>query len=184
MRVHRSCHLCGCTFGADKVCAKCDHKRCKQCPRYPKKRTPAEKGKQKESEEAPKKKKKLLTVTTRAGEERVYSPVRQRVRRTCHKCNAFFVPPTATNCSQCDHVRCTRCPREPAKLSKWPHGYPGDIEPDSETEVEREYARRIWRKPRQRVRWECEECHANFIEGSPLCPGCGHERCEKCTRIP
>ncbi|KAF2121072.1 hypothetical protein BDV96DRAFT_203224 [Lophiotrema nucula] len=185
MRVHRSCHHCGTSFGAEKVCVKCEHKRCKKCPRYPKKKPVGEKGKQKEATDKPKKK-KLLTVTSKTGGELVYQPVRQRVRRTCHKCQALFIPPTATVCESCRHVRCTKCPREPAKLSKWPNGYPGDAEPDSETEVERELeiARRIWRKPRTRVRWECEECQSLFIEGSPHCPGCGHERCDKCTRKP
>ncbi|KAF2733687.1 hypothetical protein EJ04DRAFT_267779 [Polyplosphaeria fusca] len=186
MRVHRSCHHCGVTFGADKVCAKCEHKRCKKCPRYPKKRPAGDKGKQKEDADKPKKKKKLLTVTSRTGGELAYQPVRQRVRRTCHKCQALFIPPTAPVCEQCRHVRCTKCPREPAKLTKWPNGYPGDVEADSETEVERELeqARRMWRKPRTRVRWECEQCQSLFVEGSPLCPGCGHERCDKCNRRP
>lgn len=186
MRVHRSCHHCGSTFGAEKVCIKCEHKRCKKCPRYPKKRPTGDKGKHKEDIDKPKKKKKLLTVTSKAGGELAYQPVRQRVRRTCHKCQALFIPPTAPVCEQCRHVRCTKCPREPAKLTKWPNGYPGDVEPDSETEVEREaeQARRMWRKPRTRVRWECEQCQGLFLDGSPLCPGCGHERCDKCNRRP
>ncbi|KAH7130398.1 hypothetical protein B0J11DRAFT_251420 [Dendryphion nanum] len=192
MRVHRECHHCGTSFGAEKVCTQCEHKRCKKCPRYPKKKTAAEKGKGKDGErerlERPKKKKQLLTVTTKTGEERIYQPVKQRIRRSCHKCNTLFIPATSTTCEQCSHVRCTKCPREPAKLAKWPHGYPGDVEPDSDNEVDYEkdleLVRRIWRKPRTRVRWECEECQAHFIEGQPQCPGCGHERCEKCTRTP
>ncbi|KAF2690486.1 hypothetical protein K458DRAFT_483823 [Lentithecium fluviatile CBS 122367] len=187
MRVHRTCHHCSTTFGADKICSKCEHKRCKKCPRYPKKRTPGDKGKEREKEGpvAPKKK-KLLTITTKSGGELAYQPAKQRVRRTCHKCDALFIPPTATICEQCRHLRCIKCPRDPAKLSKWPNGYPGDVDPDSEAELERalEQARRIWRKPRTRVRWECEECHSLFLEGSPQCPGCGHARCEKCVRKP
>ncbi|PSN62302.1 hypothetical protein BS50DRAFT_503251 [Corynespora cassiicola Philippines] len=186
MRVHRNCHHCGTTFGADKTCSKCEHKRCKKCPRYPKKKAPAEKGKQKEAGPERPKKKKLLTVQSKTGGELVYQPVRQRVRRTCHKCEALFIPPTATVCESCRHVRCTKCPREPAKLNKWPRGYPGDAEPESDSEAEQEQqnVRRIWRKPRTRVRWECEECQSLFIEGIPQCPGCGHERCDKCTRKP
>lgn len=185
MRVHRTCHRCGTTYGADKLCSKCEHRRCKKCPRYPKKKAPADKGKEKAAAEKPKKK-KLLTVTSKHGTDLVYHPVKQRVRRTCHKCETMFIPPTATTCEHCRHIRCTKCPREPAKSSKWPNGYPGDVEPDSETEVERELdmARRIWRKPRTRVRWECEECHSLFLDGSPQCPGCGHARCDKCVRKP
>ncbi|KAH7089278.1 hypothetical protein FB567DRAFT_329213 [Paraphoma chrysanthemicola] len=184
MRVHRSCHHCGAIYGAEKVCFQCEHKRCKKCPRYPpKKRT--EKEKENDEGEKPKKK-RVLTVTTRAGNELAYQPPKQRVKRTCHKCETPFVPPTATICEQCRHIRCTKCPRDPAKLQKWPIGYPGDVEADSDSEVEKqlEKFRRTWRKPRQRVRWECEHCHSSFINGSPQCPGCGHERCDKCTRSP
>ncbi|XPS76635.1 hypothetical protein M3J09_008683 [Ascochyta lentis] len=193
MRVHRSCHRCGTLYGHDKVCLQCEHKRCKKCPRYPKKKTPGDKSRDKtrvqDAGEQPMKK-KLLTLTTRSGNERAYQPATQRVRRTCHKCDALFVPPTATTCASCKHARCTKCPREPAKLSKWPAGYPGDAEAetdddlDLDVEKQLEQFRRIWRKPRRIVRWECEQCHNLFRQGSPLCPGCGHERCDQCTRSP
>ncbi|CAI6342102.1 unnamed protein product [Periconia digitata] len=193
MRVHRSCHHCGTTYGADKVCVNCEHKRCKKCPRYPKKKTPTEKQKVPAAADddaaaaaAKPKKKKLLTLKSKTGGELVYQHTKQRVRRTCHKCHNMFLPASATICDHCRHVRCTKCPREPAKLDKWPHGYPGDVDAGSDTELEQELeqAKRMWRKPRTRVRWECEECHRLFIEGSPQCPGCGHARCEKCIRKP
>ncbi|KAF2451184.1 hypothetical protein P171DRAFT_418 [Karstenula rhodostoma CBS 690.94] len=191
MRVHRTCHRCGTTYGAEKVCAKCEHKRCKQCPRYPKKKTPLEKTQSQAKSDvaavkALPKKKRVLTVPSRSGGELAYHPAKQRVRRNCHKCHALFIPPTATICEGCRHIRCTKCPREPAKLSKWPNGYPGDVEYDSDTEMEREMERskRIWRKPRTRVRWECDHCNTTFLDGSPQCPGCGHEKCEKCVRKP
>ncbi|KAF1362858.1 hypothetical protein EJ07DRAFT_105710 [Lizonia empirigonia] len=187
MRVHRSCHRCGSIYGHEKVCLQCEHKRCKKCPSYPKKKTPGEKGVEKEAAEQSQKK-RVLTVTTRSGNERAYLPATQRVRRTCHKCESLFVPPTATTCASCKHVRCTKCPREPAKRNKWPMGYPGDAEPesdeDAEVEKQLEQFRRIWRKPRRIVRWECEQCHSLFRQGSPQCPGCGHERCDQCTRSP
>lgn len=193
MRVHRTCHHCGTQYGANKVCLKCEHKRCKKCPRYPKRRTAGEKEqreKDKEAQggvtaEAVQKTKKLLAMTTKGGDERIYRPVKQRVRRSCHECQTLFVPPSAPVCANCQHVRCTKCPRDPSKLEKWPHGYPGDAPAGSDSEAERPVeARRIWRKPRMRVRWRCEGCSSFFIEGKPRCPGCGHERCEKCTREP
>ncbi|KAF2626766.1 hypothetical protein BU25DRAFT_411300 [Macroventuria anomochaeta] len=187
MRVHRSCHRCGTLYGHEKMCVQCEHKRCKKCPRYPKKKTPGEKGKEKEVVEQPKKK-KVLTVTTRSGNELAYQPATQRIRRTCHKCEALFVPPMATTCGSCNHVRCTKCPREPAKRNKWPTGYPGDAEAESDDELEQQKQldqfRRIWKKPRRIVRWECEQCHSLFRQGSPQCPGCGHERCDRCNRSP
>ncbi|KAH7350334.1 hypothetical protein BKA66DRAFT_476362 [Pyrenochaeta sp. MPI-SDFR-AT-0127] len=185
MRVHRSCHRCGTSYGSDKVCLKCEHRRCKKCPRYPRKKTPEEQHPDRDTPDKPKRK-KVLAITTTSGGEIAYQPPKQRVRRTCHKCNATFIPPTATTCEQCRHVRCTKCPREPAKLTKWPIGYPGDVDADSDSEVEKQLDkfRRTWRKPRARVRWECEQCQSLFLNHSPQCPGCGHERCDKCTRSP
>jgi hypothetical protein len=185
MRVHRSCHRCGTIYGSEKTCSHCEHKRCKKCPRYPKRKSQDEKGAELAAEEKPKRK-RVLTITTKAGNELAYQPSKQRVRRTCHKCETAFIPSNATICEQCRHIRCTKCPREPAKLQKWPAGYPGDVDADSDSEVEKqlEKFRRTWRKPRERVRWECEQCHASFINGTPQCPGCGHERCDQCTRSP
>jgi len=184
MRVHRTCHRCETTFGQERICTKCEHKRCKKCPRYPKKKPVADTKENVATEPRPQKK-HLLAIKTRAGRELVYSPTKQRVRRTCHKCEAFFNPPTATRCDNCQHTRCTRCPRDPAKLKKWPNGYPGDVPAeDSETELESERPRRMYRKPRQKVRWECEQCQTLFMDGSPQCVGCGHERCNTCTRKP
>jgi hypothetical protein len=185
MRVHRSCHRCGTFYGAERVCQQCDHKRCKKCPRYPKKKS-ADKGKDVQDDDQPRKK-RLLTVTARAGNELVYQPPKQRIKRACHKCETPFIPPTATVCDECRHVRCTKCPRDPAKLSKWGDGYPGDVEAnsdDSEVEKQRDSFRRIWRRQRRIVRWECELCNTMFRQGSPMCPGCGHERCDQCTRSP
>ncbi|KAI4683383.1 uncharacterized protein J4E88_004559 [Alternaria novae-zelandiae] len=68
MRVHRSCHRCGTLYGSDKVCLQCEHKRCKKCPRFPKKKTPEEKQAEKEGMEQPKRK-RMLTIRTRGGDE-------------------------------------------------------------------------------------------------------------------
>lgn len=38
VRIKRTCHRCQTTYGADKVCNNCQHRRCKKCPRYPTKR--------------------------------------------------------------------------------------------------------------------------------------------------
>ncbi|KAF1831090.1 hypothetical protein BDW02DRAFT_70939 [Decorospora gaudefroyi] len=186
MRVHRSCHRCGTFYGSEKVCLQCEHKKCTKCPRYPKKKTAEEKQADKEAANDPPKRRRLLTIRTRAGEELAYQPAKQRIHRTCHKCENLFVPPTANVCEHCQHVRCSKCPRDPAKLSKWPNGYPGDVEPDSEAEVEMQVDRfrRMWRKPRTRVRWQCEKCNTLFHNHSHQCPGCGHERCDQCSRSP
>lgn len=202
MRVHRQCHRCQTTFGADRVCQKCEHTRCKKCPRYPAKKEKA-KGKGKEGESAatpaaaaakigtkPAKKQEYLTIKSRTGgPDLERRPPKQRVRRSCHKCQNLFIPATATVCTHCQHARCTKCPRDPAKKKKWPDGYPGDAAAsDTETDAEglpaHQRPERIWRKPRMRIRWSCEQCNSLFMEKTKTCANCGHERCQSCVRIP
>jgi len=192
MRVHRTCHRCQATFGPDKICSKCEHKRCKKCPRYPakKRKDAAVEGKGKQAAgaaavtttEAAKKTKKrepYLTIKSKTGGDLIYHPPKQRIHRTCHKCQTEFIPPTATECQNCKHTRCTKCPRDPAKLKKWPKGYPGDAPAE-----EPQRPQRTWRKPRQRVRWTCDQCSSLFKEGLKTCSNCNHERCDNCMRQP
>ena len=127
MRIHRTCHNCGTSFGANKVCASCQHRRCDDCPRYPKKKLPKDKGKAVRSEgpsgvavggtelaEGLKRKHTyVLTMPSRTGgQDLVYKKVVQRVRRTCHRCEAVYMPGSRI-CSKCGHSRCVDCPRDP-----------------------------------------------------------------------
>jgi len=198
MRVHRSCHLCETAYGAEKICRKCEHVRCKQCPRYPAVRTDKER-KATSSKQKNVDGKKPITygdgaaagTTTASPKKRsnVPKPKVQRIHRWCHKCDVEFKPPSGTLCENCGHVRCTKCPRVPAKKRKFPNGYPGDA-PAEESEADdlptdaRLKVHRTYKKTRQRVRWFCESCDTLFTDGSKICIGCGHQRCDSCTRKP
>ncbi|KAF2459239.1 hypothetical protein BDY21DRAFT_203937 [Lineolata rhizophorae] len=189
MRIHRTCHRCQTMFGPERECVNCHHKRCKKCPRYPQKRSKDAKGKGKVVEGKPEKIKKsenVLVIKGRhGGPDRVYARPAQRVRRYCHKCNALFLPSTNKTCAQCNHTRCTKCPRDPPKPKKYPNGYPGDA-PASEDEktMMPQKPKRTYRKVRQRVRWTCEQCQSVFREKSKICETCNHQRCDNCTREP
>lgn len=199
MRIHRHCHRCQTTFGPDKVCSNCNHTRCKKCPRYPLKKkkdaplqalemkmaavTVGETGGKTEDVQPTKEKTKVksapLTII-RNGKELVRRKPRQIVRRTCHLCECDFVRGEKT-CTSCQHVRCKLCPRDPAKLHKYPDGYPGDAEPPPELYPPLE---RVYRKTRTRVKWSCHSCSSMFKEKSKTCEKCSHELCDDCTRIP
>ncbi|PGH26916.1 hypothetical protein AJ80_01297 [Polytolypa hystricis UAMH7299] len=181
MRVRRVCHNCTATFGADKVCSSCQHVRCKKCFRYPPAKPKDDgKGKTRADIPAPKEapKKVVLTLPSRTGgQDLVCKPIRQRIRRTCHKCSTVFIG-DATECENCSHIRCKNCPRDPAKPNKYPDGYPGDVEPPFERQ------QRVWRKPRRRIRWTCHECKGLFVTGDKTCARCNHDRCKDCIRDP
>ncbi|KAL2830785.1 hypothetical protein BDW59DRAFT_140833 [Aspergillus cavernicola] len=188
MRVRRTCHRCQTTFGPDKVCVNCQHVRCKKCPRHP----PAKPKDQKERTETalqtilaqktdpvrPKPSVHQLTIPSRTGgQDLIRKPVRQRVRRTCHRCHTVFAP-HATECTSCRHIRCKTCPRDPPKLHKYPDGYPGDAEPPFEPPA------RTWKRPRQRVRYTCHLCSNVLRSGEKNCSSCGQEKCAETIRDP
>lgn len=120
MRIHRTCHKCGTTYGSSKICVNCEHARCTKCPRYPikKDKTQAEKGKAAAAAattavDAPEEKKLVLTRPSRTGgQPLVRKKPKQRVRRTCHDCGTLFLVGNKT-CAACGHIRCVECPRDP-----------------------------------------------------------------------
>lgn len=142
MRVRRTCHRCQTSFGPDKVCVNCQHVRCKKCPRHqtPKShdkadrtltaRVPSAKAKEvlanaRAKDQPPVQRKRVeppLTLPSRTGgQDLVHKKPRQRVRRFCHKCNTQFVR-KSTECANCQHIRCTKCPRDPYVVSDSPTG--------------------------------------------------------------
>lgn len=129
MRIRRQCHRCQTTFGADKTCSNCQHSRCKKCPRYPPKKSKEAReakaaaaaatgvadaaGAGELAKKARRKSQQLLSIPSRTGgNDLVRKPITQRIRRNCHKCNTLFVR-DATECLNCQHVRCKKCPRDP-----------------------------------------------------------------------
>ena len=118
MRIHRNCHRCQTTFGPDRVCSHCQHTRCKKCPRFPGSKSKASKGKRPAAggvaaDDGLDKKTDGLTMAHRAtGKEMTRRAPTQRVRRTCHQCETVFQG-KATQCENCKHLRCPKCPRDP-----------------------------------------------------------------------
>ncbi|KAL9009562.1 MAG: hypothetical protein Q9173_005418, partial [Seirophora scorigena] len=188
MRVHRTCHYCQTTFGPDRVCSNCKHSRCKKCPRYPTKRTKEQKGKAIAAAgggiattgtaaaaiaDTTLNLKSLIISSRPTGKKVTYKPVTQRVRRTCHLCSTLFEG-RAIECANCGHNRCPQCPRDPAKLDKYPSGYPGD----SGGVIRERHPIRV------HVRWTCHQCSKTFRDLSKKCEGCQHDRCGECPRHP
>ena len=93
MRVRYTCHNCSTTFGGDRVCVGCQHRRCSRCSRYPAKRD-----RPKATESAP------PEPTTDAPRPRVEGG-------TCHECQTGFEP-DAQQCPNCHHQMCEKCAQE------------------------------------------------------------------------
>ena len=130
---------------------------------------------------------------------RVDKPICMRARWTCHRCKSSFV--SLLTCPNCDHARCTKCPRFPpghqSDDRKDPINFPevdeGLAIPDYNWQDAGILLTRpsrtggqdlILKKPRQRVRRSCHECHTTFAYMSNMCEKCSHLRCTDCPREP
>lgn len=180
MRVHRQCHKCQTSYGADPVCLSCGHKRCKLCPRFPPKK---DKGKDKDEDgcEKPKKKHQVTIPSRTGGQDLIHRPIRQRVHRKCHRCETEFGSEKV--CSNCNHNRCKKCPRDPIKKNKPPGYYDDKSDSESEHEVLHGRPARTYKKIRRRVRWTCSKCSQTF-KGDKICDGCGSNRDDTGIRDP
>ncbi|KIW87518.1 uncharacterized protein Z519_11841 [Cladophialophora bantiana CBS 173.52] len=97
MRVRYTCHNCSTTFGRDRVCIGCQHRRCTRCSRYPPK-----KDRTKQSQDP-----------SAAGPP---APVTDAPRPSpeggmCHECRSGFEV-DAEECPNCHHRICERCLHE------------------------------------------------------------------------
>lgn len=178
IRVRRTCHVCDSTFAGAKECSGCQHVRCTDCPRYPPKRTETEKAASRERREAITRENKenprlvadlyyddghivLKRPSKTGGQDLIHRKPRQRVRRTCHECQALFSP-SSKKCEGCGHIRCTDCPRDPPKKDKYPFGYPGDVF-----------------GPNSIPRYECHHCETLFpedVSDGVECVKCGTQK--------
>jgi hypothetical protein len=185
MRVRYTCHMCEHPFGVERNCKTCDHKRCADCPRHPSRRNKMTSDGNKENFEfgkntvtARKREHEELERNTHSrsrGESQAISdeptPVMQFFQHSCHKCKTTFEQ-RGRLCNSCGHWRCARCPRD---LAEWKQ---------SVSREEQLRPERVYRQPRQRIRWICDHCQSTFTEGNRVCAECLHKRCDACQRIP
>jgi hypothetical protein len=95
-RVRYTCHNCSTTFGYDKVCLECQHRRCTRCSRYPPRKD------RHRNTKAP----VVPQVAETAPEAH-----RESVEGACHECQTGFELGTQ-ECPNCRHQICDRCIQE------------------------------------------------------------------------
>ncbi|KAK5165507.1 uncharacterized protein LTR77_009036 [Saxophila tyrrhenica] len=116
------------------------------------------------------------------GVEAVFESQDRTTRRTCHECETHFEPGHADECQHCGHKLCTACPRDPIRRNQSTRDGTDDQERSRKVQ-KTSTVQRVFRKPRQRIRWTCHECDLTFVD-KQKCRGCGHERCRQCPRTP
>ncbi|OAP63038.1 hypothetical protein AYL99_02265 [Fonsecaea erecta] len=97
MRVRYTCHNCSTTFGRDRICMGCQHRRCTRCSRYPPKKDRTKYSQDPTSTGSP----ELIPEAPRSGAE----------GGTCHECQGGFEV-DAEECPNCHHKICERCLHE------------------------------------------------------------------------
>lgn len=195
LRVHYTCHECRRQFGVQRTCLSCGHQRCRQCSRDP-----------------PRKVRELSDDARRSMEEEQARPVAgPSTSPPVAEPVVTSSPPAMTapemltgpldpdqsgeyttdaQAHEYDFTMYTR-PRSAiqtgyrAKARARSHAHSHDTSNTSaEDETPMVHAvQRVYRKPRQRVRYTCENCETLFVTGN-RCHECGHERCDTCHREP
>ena len=100
------------------------------------------------------------------------------VERTCHECLTPMLPAGRPDCQACGHIRCNRCTRGVHKSRNLNYAIAGNSKAKAAPVLER-----VYKKPRQRIRWTCDQCQEPFRERD-RCSACNHDRCEDCIRDP
>ncbi|KIW86050.1 hypothetical protein Z517_01444 [Fonsecaea pedrosoi CBS 271.37] len=98
MRVRYTCHNCSTTFGRDRVCVGCQHRRCSRCSRYPPRKDRTKPSQDPTTATDPS---NFVTEAPRPGAE----------GGTCHECRTGFEA-DAEECPNCHHKICERCLHE------------------------------------------------------------------------
>ncbi|KAF2672206.1 hypothetical protein BT63DRAFT_411493 [Microthyrium microscopicum] len=195
MRIRHKCHKCETSFSQNKPCRKCQHERCRECPRDPMRRN----RERSDLNQSIRRRESIVAETQNtdlkfndAHDQQSLSPILYRstqapgmqgarIEYTCHSCESLFIAGTAQHCANCGHRKCDACPRKPADLVLPPENpsekviLPGDFFGRSETQ-------RVWKSPRQRVKSACHECKTVFQPSEKTCPTCKHTRCDLCVR--
>ncbi|PPJ50756.1 hypothetical protein CBER1_07454 [Cercospora berteroae] len=185
LRVHYTCHECTRQFGLERTCIDCGHHRCRECLRNP-----------------PRKVRQVSDNAGRSTEDGRRSPVAGPSTAPPVAEPSRPQPDTQTGPlgpddeysnddlpQDLDLAMYTR-PRAAIQTVWKPQARPkqkhalgaSSTSPDDEAPVVRA-VQRVYRKPRQRVRYTCEQCDTLFVDHDQ-CRRCGHERCDGCLRQP
>jgi rubrerythrin len=187
MRLHWSCHQCKTAFAHDKVCSSCGHGRCDDCSRSPPQRVLRILEKTKREKESA----ELLAQAAAA------SPEADAVTSSAPTMLAERIPDEIEAESPSDpspHAAGSKPGTEPLRFiytirSNSLQGANGfelyhmsrNYSYDSNTP--KPSIQRVFKQPRQRVRWTCDHCDSIFTHRD-RCSNCQHEKCVDCIRSP
>ena len=124
----------------------------------------------------------IVQHRSNAGALSLLQPKARLVRRKCHECETHFEPANQAECQTCGHIRCKLCPYESLETPTQ-ETWASERQQSAPAPFMVATVQRVYKKPRQRVRWTCEQCQALFIDRE-RCQECGHRKCAECIRSP
>lgn len=186
IRLHWNCHECKTAFTQDKVCTSCGHGRCGDCSRSPPQRVLRILEKTKREKESA----ELLQRAASA------SPDDESVSGPSSTMLAEQIPAEVDNessTSSMQPVTGTKRASEPLRFiytinSGSIRGTGGldlyhMVRSQHDQNAQNPTIQRVFKQPRQRVRWTCDRCDAVFTNRD-RCSNCQHEKCGSCVRSP
>jgi len=187
IRLHWSCHSCNTPFGRDKVCSSCGHGRCGDCARAPAQR--------------------VLRILEKSRREKDAVEIKKQAAIASPEDDVVLGPSSTTTAQQVPidlqtekataalpQYEESETEREPLRfiytIRSGALGGTGGLELYHMT-PQRPYGgstpkpsvQRVYKQPRQRVRWTCDRCDAVFVSRD-RCDNCQHEKCAECIRSP
>ncbi|OTA29654.1 hypothetical protein BTJ68_09495 [Hortaea werneckii EXF-2000] len=199
IRIHWQCHECRTYFGRERSCASCGHRRCSDCIRTPPKKierimdsnrqlqvdelapqsaalaaaTPAEDVTY--AEDAPQTSALSPGQSSRPLEAREPSETHAHDNITSYPGLTMYARPTSGE-------RLALQPGVNPRPRRDPHSQEGELILGNEPQMVKT-VQRVYKKPRQRVRYTCDRCQTIFVDAE-RCRSCGHDRCSDCNRDP
>lgn len=186
IRLHWSCHECKTAFAQDKVCNSCGHGRCGDCTRSPPQRVLRILEKTKREKESA----ELLERAASA------SPEDDTVPGLSSTTMAEQVPAeidTESTSPSVEPVAGMKRESEPLRfiytINSGSLRATGGLDlyhmvrSQNNQNAANPTIQRVFKQPRQRVRWTCDRCDAIFTNRD-RCSNCQHEKCGSCIRSP
>lgn len=186
VKMHRSCHRCGSNFGANVYCTRCNHRRCNDCPRAP------AAGVQKIMQQA---QEAFTAEEERKEAAKRVEPEQKLGVAAATEVSEESAPPVSIipdldldldfDLGAAMLARIARSRQSVHLLARGleQQGHsPATFDPHRQTH----YAgvQRVYRKPRQRVRYVCDKCHKTCDKHSRKCANCPQDISTHCQRIP
>lgn len=190
IRLHWTCEHCKTSFGHEKVCTSCGHSRCGDCVRSPPQRVLRllEKSKQdKELQEihehaanaSPEDDTVPGLSTTVLTEKVPVAPQPEASSATAQPTHEIHSKARPLRFIYTIHPAYLGGRVGGIELYQQKPGQPQERKPG----VPAPTVQRVFKQPRQRVRWTCDRCDSLFIQRD-TCSNCHHQKCEDCIRQP